>query len=81
MYRQSRRELANAGNHYTMVTGPDARDVLDAALRALPRPFARQLRELVGPFDEAFEPCPTRSPTLLVRSGVAGSPTSITAGR
>ncbi len=35
--QQSRRELANTGNDYTIYLGPDARDDLQRPLDALPR--------------------------------------------
>lgn len=53
MSRQSRRDLDDASNDYVEYSGPTARDVLDVAIRALPKRFARELRKLVSPLDEA----------------------------
>lgn len=53
MSRQSRRDLDDASNDYVEYSGPTARDVIDAAIRALPKRFARELRKLVSPLDEA----------------------------
>ncbi len=52
--RQSRRELGNGSNDYTVDVGPDARDTLQRALDALPHRPARQLAHRIAAADRAF---------------------------
>lgn len=52
--RQSRRELGNGSNDYTVYLGPDARDALQRALNALPRHPARRLGQRIAAADRAF---------------------------
>ncbi|BBG03997.1 hypothetical protein PSA01_47790 [Pseudonocardia saturnea] len=54
MARRSRRELSNASDDDVQHSGPLARDVLDTAVRVLPRRSSRTLRALVRSPDEAI---------------------------
>ncbi len=54
MCRQSRRELGNGSNDDTVYLGPDARDVMQRALNALPRHPARQLGHRIAAADRTF---------------------------